>query len=150
MVLDREELLQFLPMSKEAIDEFSPEIIPENYRMTFKIKPLDMGGKRLLNVFQTKIRRDATLALSNPDRDANFEAMEEENEKILDLVRKYIVGWSNFKDVDGNDFIFETDNDGYLSLECFKSLPAVLQVEVIERLTKISGLTAREEISLKS
>ena len=151
MKLDRDELLKFLPMSNNAIDEFTPNLnVPKKYLPTFKLKQLDVNGKRALGMIQTKIRRDATLLYSDPSRQEILESMDVENEELLELARKYVVGWENFNDVDGNSFVFEKDSKGDLSIECFKSISAIFQAEIVQRLQLISGLSAKEEIGLKS
>ena len=151
MKLDRNELLKFLPMSNDVIDEFTPDLeVPKKYLPTFKLKQLDVKGKRVLNMLQTKIRRDATLLLSDPTREGVLASMDSENEELLELVRKYIVGWDNFNDVDGNEFEFKKDSADNLSSDCFKSIGAIFQAEIIQRLQLISGLSAKEELGLKS
>ena len=140
--LDRNELLKFLPMSNSAVDEFTPDLdVPKKYLPTFKLKQLDVGGKRLMNSIKAKIQRDATLLYSDPSREETLDSMLSENDELLDVARKYVVGWSNFNDVDGNSFTFDKDSKGDLSIDCFKNVSAIFQAEVIARLMLISGLS---------
>ena len=149
--LDRDELLKFLPMNNSALDEFTPSLdVPKKYLPSFKLKQLDVGGKRLMNSIKARIQRDATLLYSDPNRADTLDSMLSENDELLELTRKYVVGWDNFKDVDGNSFVFEKDSKGDLSIECFKNVSAIFQAEIVARLMLISGLSSKEELGLKS
>jgi len=73
----------------------------------------------------------------------------DENEKLLKLVKDYVVGWSNFKTASGELIEFETGSNGTLSFELFMQIPSIIQAGIITELVKISGLTSQEELGLK-
>lgn len=173
MKLDRDMLLQFLPMSNDAIDTytFDPKkdelkeveingekdfetikvsIIPEEYRPTFELIQLDVKGKKELMNIMGRIGRDARLTITNPENSQSIKNSLDENDKLLDLVRKYVKGWSNFNTADGGVFEYVEDSQGLLSFECFSNIPASIQVALVERLQLISGLTPTEQLGVKS
>ena len=139
-------------LDRNELDEFTPDLdgIPKEYLPTFALKQLDVKGKRALNMVTTKIRRDATLLMSDPSRESVLDSMDLENEELLDLVCKYVIGWENFKTADGESFVFEKDSKGYLSGDCFRQVSAIFQAEIIQRLQLISGLSDKEQLGLKS
>jgi hypothetical protein len=154
--LDESELLKFLPLSQSATHKFTynpkidgKEVLPKEYRPTFELKQLDVKAKKEFNIHQVKIRRDATLILSNPEREESILSGSDENEKLLKLVKDYVVGWSNFKTASGELIEFETGSNGTLSFELFMQIPSIIQAGIITELVKISGLTSQEELGLK-
>ena len=100
-------------------------------------------------ILQNGMLRDAKISITDPECKGLIERSVEDNDKLLDLVRRFVVGWTNFQTADGTEFEFRTDQDGCLSFGCFASIPSTIQVAIIERLQLISGLTPKEKLGLK-
>jgi hypothetical protein len=157
MVLDDEALLSLLPMSKNAQDrfEYNPtneegkELLPSELRPLFILEAMDVKAKKDWAIAQSRLQRDVTLILSNPEREGSIKSSIDENSKMMGIVKRFVKGWENLKASDKSDFEYETKN-GELTLECFLSLPVSMQVAITERLQAISGLTPRELLGLKS
>lgn len=154
--LNEAELLKFLPLSQHATHKFEynpkvdgKEVLPKEYRPTFEIKQMDVRAKKEFNIHKVKIQRDATLILSNPEREDAIKNGSDENEKLLKLVKDYVVGWSNFKTAQGEEIEFKTGSNGTLTFEDFMQIPAIIQAYIIQELVLISGLTSMEELGLK-
>lgn len=157
------ESLKFLPMTSSFIDEFEPEQIEKEYRPTFYLKPLTTNAKRELLKVQTALsilsenmmhkaiqsKQDDNSLDEIIDSLSSFDDISKANEKLVDIARKFVKRWSNFKDIDGNDFEFKEDSEGYLRADCFLDIPVPLQSLIIDRLAEISNLTESEQIGLK-
>jgi|DEB0MinimDraft_10_1074344.scaffolds.fasta_scaffold06488_5 hypothetical protein len=154
--LNEAELLKFLPLSQSATHKFTynpkvdgKEVLPKEYRPTFELKQMDIRAKKEFNMHKVKIQRDATLILSNPEREDAIKSGSDENEKLLKLVKDYVVGWTNFKTAQGELIDFETGSNGTITFESFMQIPAIIQANIIQELVLISGLTSQEELGLK-
>ena len=154
--LNEAELLKFLPLSQSATHKFTynpkidgKEVLPKEYRPTFELKQMDIRAKKEFNMHKVKIQRDATLILSNPEREDAIKSGSDENEKLLKLVKDYVVGWTNFKTAQGELIEFETGSNGTITFESFMQIPAIIQANIIQELVLISGLTSQEELGLK-
>ena len=154
--LNESELLKFLPLSQHATHKFTynpkvegKEVLPKEYRPTFELKQMDVRAKKEFNMHRVKIQRDATLILSNPDREEVIKSGSDENEKLLKLVKDYVVGWSNFKTAQGEEIEYKTGSNGTLTFDDFMQIPAIIQANIIQELVLISGLTSQEELGLK-
>ena len=154
--LNESELLKFLPLSQSATHKFTynpkvdgKEVLPKEYRPTFELKQMDIRAKKEFNMHKVKIQRDATLILSNPEREDAIKSGSDENEKLLKLVKDYVVGWTNFKTAQGELIEFETGSNGTITFESFMQIPAIIQANIIQELVLISGLTSQEELGLK-
>ena len=89
------------------------------------------------------------LSISNPEREDAIKSGSDENEKLLKLVKDYVVGWTNFKTAQGELIEFETGSNGTITFESFMQIPAIIQANIIQELVLISGLTSQEELGLK-
>lgn len=156
MVIDKEALLSLLPMSKDAQDrfEYNPldqdgkELLPESMRPIFILEPMNVKAKKDWSLAQSRLQRDITLILSNPEREDSVKNSVDENARLMGIVKRFVKGWE-VKSNNGEAFEFETKN-GELTLDCFLSLPVYMQVAITERLQDISGLNTKESLGLKS
>jgi len=154
---------KFLPMTSSFVDNYEPEEMPEDIRPTFKLKPLTISAKRDLLKIQTAltilsekmVHKAIETKQDDKDIDAiidsldQFNDLNKANEKLVDIARKFVKGWTNFKDIDGNEFEFKEDSEGFLRLDCFLDIPVPLQSLIINRITEISNLNESEQLGLK-
>jgi len=154
---------KFLPMTSSFVDEYSPEEVPKEIRPTFKLKSFSIKSKREMAkiqmamsvVSEKMVSKAVDNKLDDKDVDAiidsldSFDDIQNLNDKLIDVVRKFVIGWSNFKNIDGDDFEFIKDSEDFLSIDCFLSIPVPLQGLIINRLNEISNLNESEKLGLK-
>ena len=68
--------------------------------------------------------------------------------RVGEIIRKYIVGWEGFKDLEYNDFLYESDDLG-LKKEVYDKVPETMMKLLTDEILRISGLSEVEERGLK-
>jgi len=63
---------------------------------------------------------------------------------VINALKTGLVGWQNFKDVNGNDVIWR-ENNGVPRSENFDCIPAQIRKELAEAITEGNFLTEQEE-----
>ena len=64
------------------------------------------------------------------------------------IIRKYIIGWEDFKDLEQNDFLYESDELG-LKKEIYDKVPEQMIKLLTDEILRISGLSEVEDNGLK-
>jgi hypothetical protein len=156
-----DDLFEFLPIGSDVI-EFSPEKVPIEYRPTFKIKQLTKKDKlEFTKLKMTMISLGQKMAKQVYDMDSEFEDVDKAIDKlsivddvdrisnrVADIIRKYIIGWEGFKDLEQNDFLYESDKLG-LKKEIYDKVPEQMIKLLTDEILRISGLSEVEDNGLK-
>ncbi len=156
-----DDLLEFLPIGSEVI-EYSPEKVPIEYRPTFKIKQLTKKDKlEFTKLKMTMISLGQKMAKQVYDMDSDFDDVDKAidelsivddvdkiSNRVGEIIRKYIVGWEGFKDLEYNDFLYESDDLG-LKKEVYDKVPETMMKLLTDEILRISGLSEVEERGLK-
>lgn len=156
-----DDLFEFLPIGSDVI-EFSPEKVPIEYRPTFKIKQLTKKDKlEFTKLKMTMISLGQKMAKQVYDMDSEFEDVDKAIDKlsvvddvdrisnrVADIIRKYIIGWEGFKDLEQNDFLYESDELG-LKKEIYDKVPEQMIKLLTDEILRISGLSEVEDNGLK-
>lgn len=130
------ELIGLLPFSQNATVDF----IPESYKKA-NLDP------KITPVFK---QRAFTRGEHNVRRRLCTENKFDMN-GICDFARKSVVGWECFYDLATEKYIdFKADEDGSADGELFEALPDIIKLQIWNNAAKISGITPRERVSLKS
>lgn len=159
-----EDLYNYLPIGGNESVSYSPKEIPTKHRPKFKLLPMNNEEKReyskiklaLIGASEKMSKKLYDLGKGEEDIEAMiddldvFDNISKAGEKLGQILRKKIVGWSKFNGMDGKPFKFEVDEDKLLSIECYRKIPTPLQNLLAERILLISGLTFEEERGLKS
>lgn len=158
-----DDLYKFLPIGLEEV-EFSPEQIPQEYRPTFKIKQFTKKDKLEFTKIKMSIASlSEKMARQVYDMGQDFTSVDDainnldvmdhiqaSGERLGEVIRKYILGWSNFKNLEGEEFKFKADKKGVLQKSVYNKIPSELINLITEEILKISGLSEAEERGLKS
>ena len=156
-----EDLYEFLPIGSEVI-EYSPEKVPIEYRPTFKIKQLTKKDKlEFTKLKMTMISLGQKMAKQVYDMDSDFDDVDKAidelsivddvdkiSNRVGEIIRKYILGWEGFKDLEYNDFLYESDDLG-LKKEVYDKVPETMMKLLTDEILRISGLSEVEERGLK-
>jgi len=158
-----ENLYKFLPIDSEEV-EFSPNEIPKKYRPTFKIKQFSQRDKaKFSKVRMAVISLSQKMAEQVYEMNKDFKSideaidsldvvdhLEQSGAKVGEILRKYILGWSNFPSIGGKEFKYENDEDGLLKQEIYDKIPAEMINLITNKILEISGLSEEEKVGLKS
>jgi hypothetical protein len=68
--------------------------------------------------------------------------------RVAEIIRKYILGWEKFKDLEKKDFLFESDELG-LKKEIYDKIPEQMMKLLTDEILRISGLSEVEDNGLK-
>ena len=68
--------------------------------------------------------------------------------RVADIIRKYIIGWEDFKDLEQKDFLYESDELG-LKKEIYDKVPEQMIKLLTDEILRISGLSEVEDNGLK-
>jgi len=156
-----DELFEFLPIGSEVV-EFSPKQVPIKYRPTFKIKQLTKKDKlEFTKLRMTMISLGQKMAKQVYDMDSEFQDVDKAIEqlsivddvdkisnRVAEIIRKYILGWEKFKDLEKKDFLFESDELG-LKKEIYDKVPEQMIKLLTDEILRISGLSEVEDNGLK-
>ncbi len=158
-----ENLYKYLPVDSSEI-EFSPSQIPKKYRPTFKIKQFSQRDKaKFSKVRMAVISLSQKMAEQVYEMNKDFKSideaidsldvvdhLEQSGQKVGEILRKYILGWSNFPSIGGKEFKYKSDDDGLLSQEVYDKIPPEMINLVTNKILEISGLSEEEKVGLKS
>jgi hypothetical protein len=143
--LQKADMVGFFPFNPGAVYEFEPE--------AYKVKKDD--GKRFFP--DSIIPKVKIKAFNKPDRDQARKihidlASDHKSvarETVMELARKYTVGWSNLPDISaGDEYSFKAAPDGGADKDVFDGLPEGLLVAIFYRLCAISGLSGSAKAGL--
>lgn len=120
----KDAMLGLFPVNNDFTVDFTPEEyseVPKEYQPVFVLKPFsDAQCKAMAKEYE-----------KNP-----------EQEKILEAVRKQIVGLKNLINLSTEEEVqFEAENDGGLSKMLYSFLPLVVKTAILYRLLRISGIS---------
>jgi len=125
IVLDQEminRMVGCLPVSNDFTVNFTPEStkeLPEEFRPIFRLKPFNHSQIKSLG------------KIGNND------------DAALDALRKQILGWSNLYEINNNEAVeieYVSDSQGNLDRSSVNKLSIRLSVEILNELTRISGI----------
>jgi hypothetical protein len=128
-----------LPYSDKSVLAFTPETyqqldVDDKYKPVFYMRGLTRGEHILL----------LDLSRGNKEKD-------EISAKQLEALRFVITGWKSLFDAaSGTEVEFSKDPDGGVNSSVFYALHYSVQIELINQMYDMSGLTAVEKVSLKS
>jgi hypothetical protein len=132
----KEELHGLMPISCSSRISFTPAI--------FKKLDESMWPVFILR----KMTKKETMDLRRASGGAGDSFTNED--KVLDIIRKCVLGWSNMYDGEtGEEILFAGEADGCLTKDLWDMLPLPVITAVMNKVSVISGLIEAEKRSLK-
>lgn len=141
----RKKLYGFLPFSKEATIEYTPEVFNKEelgeYTPVFIIRPFK---KEEINKARSVISQIASV------KEEDKEKAEELENKASNYARLVIVDWKNVFDLgSGEEIKFECDDKGSLKEELYNDIPNTVKGLILAEAMKISGLIDITRLGLR-
>jgi len=131
----KREMQGLLPISYTAVVEFTPEEIKKVDEILWPVFKL----RRMTKAESLEIRR---LASASGDAISN-------EEKVLNVVRKCVVGWDNLIDMSTGDEIPYVQENGELSKSLWDMMSITCITAIMNKVSLISGLLNSEKLGLK-
>jgi len=136
------------------------EILPKEQWPVFKYKPLsNEDNLRLLDFFEENKILDGIDLKKFKNLSKDKLAKELVNKKTNNLfynsyktskfvVKRCLVGWVNFRDMEDNEIKFTTDGEGLISEDCLERLPIPLTRDLYTAILANSKLSEEEKTGL--
>jgi hypothetical protein len=143
--LQKGDMIGFFPFNPGTVHEFEPD--------AYKIKK-DDGSRFFPDSVIPKIK---IKAFNKQDRDQarkiqvdlTADRKSVPRETVMELARKYTVGWSNLPDISaGEEYTFKAAPDGGADKDLFDGLPEGMLVAIFYRQLAISGLSGAAKAGL--